>query len=180
MGFPEFGNVFLPLVPHQRSRLFPLSFFLSFILPGWVGIFLLLLGVQGFLLVFSRCSVRTVPVADVSLAYVWGEANSSSFYSVILTPPGLAFSSQSFPHILSCVEWTLLAAAASLKRKPRPIQPCDKGRPYHQRVVTGTIYLKSDSRLSPALSEFSQKSSYHFHFAEEQPEVLKLKLLAQG
>ena len=60
------------------------------------------------------------------------------------------------------------------------MEPCDKGRPDHQRVVTGTTYLKSDSRLSPALSEFSQKSSYHFHFAEEQPEVLKLKLLAQG
>ena len=60
------------------------------------------------------------------------------------------------------------------------MEPSEKGRPDHQRVVTGTTYLKSDSRLSPALSEFSQKSSYQFHFAEEQPEVLKLKLLAQG
>lgn len=145
-----------------------------------MGIFLLLFGVPGLLLVFRRWSVRTAPSADVFLVYLWGEADPASFYSAILTPPGLAFSSQSFSHVLSWVEWVLLAAAASLTRKPRPMEPSDKGRPDHQRVVTGTTYLKSDSRLRPALSEFSQKSSYHFHFAEEQPEVLKLKLLAQG
>ena len=37
------------------------SFFLSFILLSYAGIFLVLLGVRGPLLVFSSCSVRIVP-----------------------------------------------------------------------------------------------------------------------
>ena len=45
----------------------PLPFFLvlSFVLPGYVGIFLVLLGVRRPLVVFSGCSVRIVPFVGV-------------------------------------------------------------------------------------------------------------------
>ena len=60
------------------SSSFPL---LSFILPSYAGIFLVLSGVQGLLLVFSQCSVRIVPSVDVSLMHLWREMNSTSSYS---------------------------------------------------------------------------------------------------
>ena len=41
------------------------SLLLSFILPGYMGIFRVFLGVRGPLLVFSQCSVRIVPFVDV-------------------------------------------------------------------------------------------------------------------
>ena len=78
-----FGSPPGVLVPSH----FLFSFFLSFILPGCVGIFLVLLDVWGLLLVFSKSSVRIVPFVDVFLMYLWGEANSTSSYSAILTPP---------------------------------------------------------------------------------------------
>ena len=53
----------------------------SFILPGYTGIFLVLLGVRGLLLMFNRCSVRVVPFVDVFLMHLWGEVNSMSSYS---------------------------------------------------------------------------------------------------
>lgn len=48
-----------PSAPCQGCCSLPISSFLSFILFGCVGIFLVFLGVQRVLLVFSRCSVRT-------------------------------------------------------------------------------------------------------------------------
>ena len=69
--------------------LLPLLFLFPsfFILPGYMGIFLVLLGVRGPLLVFSRCSVRIVPFVDVVSMHLWGEMNSmSSYSSTILTP----------------------------------------------------------------------------------------------
>ena len=63
------------------------SLLLSFILPGYVEIFLVLSGVQGPLLVYCSCSVRLVPFVDVFLMHLWGEMNStSSYFSSILTP----------------------------------------------------------------------------------------------
>ena len=58
---------------------------LSLILPSCIGVCLVLLGVQGPLLVFSRFSVRIVPFVDVFLMYLWEEVNSTSSYSTILT-----------------------------------------------------------------------------------------------
>ena len=43
---------------------------LSFVLPSYVGIFLVLSGVQGLLLVFSQYSVRIVPCVDVFLMHL--------------------------------------------------------------------------------------------------------------
>ena len=61
------------------SSSFPLL--LSSVLPGHMRIFLVLLGVQGPLLVFSRCSVRIVPFVAVFLMHLWGEMNFTSSYS---------------------------------------------------------------------------------------------------
>ena len=64
-----------------------LPFFPPFILPGYVEIFLILSGIWGLLLEFSRCSVRIVPFVDVFLMCWWEEVSSMSFYfiTVILT-----------------------------------------------------------------------------------------------
>ena len=63
-------------------------FLLPFVLLGYVGIFLVLFGVRGPLLVFSRCSVRIVPFVDVFFMCLWGESNStSSFSSAIFFSP---------------------------------------------------------------------------------------------
>ena len=59
--------------------------FLSLVLPGYLRINLVLTGVWGSLLVFTRCSGRIVPLVDVFLIYLWGEMNSVSC-STILTP----------------------------------------------------------------------------------------------
>ena len=64
------------------------SFSLSFILPGYAGIFIVLSGVQGLLLAFSQCSVRIVASVDVFLMHLWREMNSmSSYSSTILKSP---------------------------------------------------------------------------------------------
>ena len=57
--------------PSRGAGSVSLPFFLSFILPGCAGIFLVLLAIWGPLLVFSRCSVRTVSFVDVFLMYFW-------------------------------------------------------------------------------------------------------------
>ena len=88
-SFPGVGPS--PLLPLLHSMdvgpiLFSLFFYLSFILPAWQGICLGLLSAQGSLLVFSRCSVRTVLFSDVFLMYLRGEVCSTSPYSATLTP----------------------------------------------------------------------------------------------
>ena len=60
------------------SSSFPL---LSFVLPSYVGIFLVLSGVHGLLLVFSWCSVRIVPSVDVFLMHLWREMSYTPSYS---------------------------------------------------------------------------------------------------
>lgn len=77
-AFPSVGpSLLLFLHPMDVCTiLFSLFFYVSFILPGCQGIFLVLLGPQGILLVLSRCSVITVPFADVFLKYLWGEVSS--------------------------------------------------------------------------------------------------------
>ena len=45
-------------------------FLLSFVLPGYARIFIVLSIVQGLLLVFSWCSVRIVPSVDVFLMHL--------------------------------------------------------------------------------------------------------------
>ena len=63
------------------SGFFSSSFSLLFdILPSYAGIFIVLSGVQGLLLVFSRCSVRIVASIDVFLMHLWREINSTSSY----------------------------------------------------------------------------------------------------
>ena len=81
MREPLFTLSSLPGV--QVPPCFPASSFplLSFLLPGYVGIFLVLLGVRDPLLVFSRCCVRMVPFVHVFLMRLWGEMNSTSSYS---------------------------------------------------------------------------------------------------
>ena len=86
-GFSECGDLPSPSAPHQGCWSLPDSSFLSFILPSGEGTFLVLLGVRSLPLMFSRCSVRTVPFVDVLLTYLWGETNSASSYSTILTSP---------------------------------------------------------------------------------------------
>ena len=59
MGFSE---ALLTSVSHKACWSFPFPlffFFLSFILPSCMEIFLVILGVQGLLLQFSRCSVKS-------------------------------------------------------------------------------------------------------------------------
>ena len=88
---PNLGISLLQL-PHPGVQV--LSGFLSFsfsllfaILPSYAGIFIVLSGVQGLLLVFSWCSVRIVASIDVFLMHPWREVNStSSYYSTILNP----------------------------------------------------------------------------------------------
>ena len=78
---------------------FLFSFFLPFILCSYVGIFLVLLGVRGLPLVFSRCSVKFIPFVDVFLIYLWGEVNFTSSYSAILTTPSQdSYNLKSFFH----------------------------------------------------------------------------------
>ena len=64
---PHCEGIF-PFLTHSHTPcFFWFFFFLSFILPGCKGIFLVLLGVQRLQLMFSRCSVITGPFADVFL-----------------------------------------------------------------------------------------------------------------
>ena len=79
---PDAGNSSLLQLPLRGTDPIPLPllFFslLSFVLPSYVGIFLVLTGVQGLLLVFSQCSVRILPSVDVFLIHLWREINSTS------------------------------------------------------------------------------------------------------
>ena len=67
--------------------LIPLFFFSFFFLPCCEGIFLAFLGVWSLLLMYSQFSLRIVPFVDVFLMYSWGETNSASYNSTILTSP---------------------------------------------------------------------------------------------
>ena len=76
-------------LPARHAGPFPIPrFFLSFILSGCEGFFLILWGVWSLLLMFSRCSVRVFPFVDVFLMYLYGELNTASSYSAILTENG--------------------------------------------------------------------------------------------
>ena len=69
----------LPCPGMQVPSCFLSSFsLLFFILPCYAGIFIVLSGVQGLLLVFSLCSERTVAYVDVFLVHPWREMNSTS------------------------------------------------------------------------------------------------------
>lgn len=57
---------------------------LSFVLPGYVGIFRVLLGVWGPLLVFNWCPVRIVPFIDDSQC-ICRQINATFSYSSIFT-----------------------------------------------------------------------------------------------
>ena len=75
-----------PWEPVLSCFLFSSFSLLSFILPSYTGIFHVILGVRGPLLVFSWCAVRIIPFVDVFLMHLWGEMNSTSSYSsTILT-----------------------------------------------------------------------------------------------
>ena len=85
-GFPYFGISPLLQLPCLRvqvlSRFLSSSFsLLFFILPSYAGVFIVLSGVQGLLLVFSQWSVRIVASIDVFLMHLWREVNSMSSYS---------------------------------------------------------------------------------------------------
>lgn len=83
---PAFLYFQLPARSCWSLSSFLFSFFLSFVLPGFDGIFLVFIDVLSFLLIFSMCSARTVPCADVFLMQLWGQKCSTSSYSAILTP----------------------------------------------------------------------------------------------
>ena len=81
-SFPErekFTFVQLPLRGTSPVLLPP---FFSFTWPGYVEIFIILPGIWGLLLVFSRCPLRIVPSVDVFLMWLWEEV-SSTFNSTI-------------------------------------------------------------------------------------------------
>ena len=86
-GFPEFRKLSSASSPlPQGAGPIPLPLLLllpSFfsILPSYAGMFIVLSGVQGLLLVFRRCSVRIVASIDVFLMHPWREMNSTSTYS---------------------------------------------------------------------------------------------------
>lgn len=65
-------NLSSPLAPLRVlvPSHFPLFVFLSLVLPGCVGIFLVLLGVQGYSCIIHGYSVRFVPLVDVFLVYL--------------------------------------------------------------------------------------------------------------
>ena len=64
------------------SRFLSSSFsLLSFILPSYVWIFIVLSSAQSPLLVFSQCSVRIIAYVAVILMHLWREMNSMSPYS---------------------------------------------------------------------------------------------------
>ena len=69
----------------------PLIFsFLPVLLSFYDSSFLfsfILLGVWSLPLMFSKCSVGTVPFVDEFLMYLWEVTNSTSSYSIIWTPP---------------------------------------------------------------------------------------------
>ena len=83
--FPDAGTSLLLQLPpgEQVPSCFLSSSFslLSFILPSYAGIFIVLSGVQGLLLVFSQYFVTIVPSIDVFLMHLWREMNSMSSYS---------------------------------------------------------------------------------------------------
>ena len=89
-GFSECWNLSSPSSSPScqgAGPFFDLSFmfFLYFIFPNGKGIFLVLLGVWSLLLMFNRFSVRITPSVDTFSMYLWGEMNSTSSYSIILT-----------------------------------------------------------------------------------------------
>ena len=97
-GFPRiresllcFSSPTLGSRSHPTSSPPPSPFFFS-VLPSYAGIFIVLSGVQGLLLVFSWCSqyVRIVASVDVFLMHPWREMNSTSSYSsaILTLPPG--------------------------------------------------------------------------------------------
>ena len=99
----------IPSTPHEGCRYHPTSSPLplpSFFHPTlYVGIFLVLLGVQGPLLAFSRCCVGTASRVDVFLIHLWGERNSmSSYSSTILEKTHLPFNKS----ILLIFFWNLI------------------------------------------------------------------------
>ena len=107
-GFSKCQNLFSHLL-HSPPRIKVLSHFLfssfflllSFILPSYMGIFVVLLGDQDPLLVFSQSSVRIVPFVYVFLIHLWREINSmSSYSSTILTSsrPDISYFNMLFSH----------------------------------------------------------------------------------
>lgn len=87
-GFSECWNLSSPSASCQGAGPFldlSFIFFLSFVLPNDKGIFLVLLGVWSLLLMFNRFSVRITSFVDIFSMYLWGEMNSTSSYSIILT-----------------------------------------------------------------------------------------------
>ena len=68
MGFSEFRNLSPPSFPCQGCCPFSFLFFCFFFLSSYPvvwGFLIAFLGVRGLLLVFSRCSVRTVAFVEV-------------------------------------------------------------------------------------------------------------------
>ena len=90
-GFSKCQNLFSHLL-HSPPGIKVLSHFLfssfflplSFILPSYMGIFVVLVGDQAPLLVFSQSPVRIVPFVHVFLIHLWREINSMSAKSSVI------------------------------------------------------------------------------------------------
>lgn len=171
MGFSEFGNFSLPLAPHRRSWSL-LIFFFPFCHPTWLcGDFS-----SPFRCPRSSASVQQVVCENCSVCRcILGIPVRRGSFRILLF--------RHFDSSRTCFLFTVLFPYPFLGWMSSIGCCCvfeKETQTHHQRVVTGTTYLKSDSRPSPALSEFSQKSSYHFHFAEEQLRFWNSSYLPKG
>lgn len=83
---PRYGNLSFPLAPSLGHRAQPAStFFFLFFLKKYPVLWRSLLsGVEFFLLVLSRCSVRISPFVEIFIMYLWEEVKFTSSFSAIL------------------------------------------------------------------------------------------------
>ena len=113
-GFPQIQESQLPCPGVQVLPCFLSSSFslLFSVLPSYAGIFIVLSGVHGLLLVFSWCSVRIVAPIDVFLMHPWREMNSTSSYSsailnpmIFIVPAWVVFWDCIPTHLINLVVW---------------------------------------------------------------------------
>ena len=130
------------------------SLLLSFVLPGYVGIFLVLLGVQGPLLVFSRCSVRIVPFVDVFLTHLRGEMNSTSSYSSTIVS------------LLKALKWTF----TQLRKKSKVIALAHMS----WLLLPFLTYLMPTEGMLQSVWPLGSGRSHAFHFCRAFTEAFSL------
>ena len=103
-GFRGSRDISAFSVPSQGHRSYLTSSFFPFFPTQSCGIFLVLSGIWGLLLVFCRCSVRIVPFLDYFWCICRREGGSTSFSTILIEAPPESGSlrGQSLLKILSC------------------------------------------------------------------------------